>query len=615
MTASTKKKIAGYVAGTVLLALYFAQSSTHGPNHSDGGVLINFIHFFANGDLPHHQRIDAYGPFNWVFPVLFYKLGGQHVWGVRIWMVILKLLIAWGAFALVKKLSTTFYALLALCWVGVLIGQMWQSLQTAYAFLNVMPWMLAAWYFLLVGPLSSTRKNMVAAGVFTFVAIWTKLNTGMFVLAGGLFYCFYWLPKPEDAEVAGGAALTRKLYRAAQILGLLGYAALFYRYIHQFFSLWYFAYLLLPLVAALGTAFRQWTRESADTVLASFRLRAWGTYLATSVGLSVLMLLGFYGPSGSRTYVRELTDIVSTINYVQPFPELGVQGLYYGLNEYFWLQMPWLLTFFYFVWLAFHRAGDRAFGERWPVRRAQAGGLFMLMTLYSFVMYSRADETHIFQTLPFVAPVLFVMMYQVERLLIPGGRTPTIGFRAITAVAVFAYSTTLAVKPRPLVFTSSDWYNPRLERLEYRPKNNPYVKDYSPDVTDHEWDHAADEAARFINAIADEEEEILVLSANRLLEYNSNTRPIGGRHFFYFYLVSVGLMDRAAFDAAVPKSVIKDILTKPPRIMVGTLGRVPLTEEFPELKWLQKRWYEKVGTFRHIIVYRLRIGGTYARFR
>ena len=39
----------------------------------------------------------------------------------------------------------------------------------------------------------------------TAIVLWTKINTGLFLLAGGLFHYFYWLP-PADRARRGGAA-------------------------------------------------------------------------------------------------------------------------------------------------------------------------------------------------------------------------------------------------------------------------------------------------------------------------------------------------------------------------------------------------------------------------
>ena len=69
------------------------------------------------------------------------------------------------------------------------------------------------------------------------------------------------------------------------------------------------------------------------------------------------------------------------------------------MNDFYWLELSWLLTFLFFVWVVLAEfCGPRAFGTAWPRRRAQVSSLFVLVTLHSFVMFARADETHIYQT-------------------------------------------------------------------------------------------------------------------------------------------------------------------------------------------------------------------------
>lgn len=605
------------VAATALLAFYLAQFMNLAPNHTDGGVLLHFIHAYANDALPHHDLVDAYGPFNWVAPVLFYELAGQKVIGVRAWMLILKILTVWGSYLLVSKLASRLYGVLAAVWVTVLLGQPWQSLQTAYAFLNVMPWVLGAWYFLLCRPLARRETNLAVAALFTTLAIWTKLNTGGFLLAAGIFYCAYWLPTRSDGSKERPAL--RTAFLVAQLLGLAAYAVVFHLYVRRFYSVWYFAYLTFPLLLAVGMAGLDSIRDR-KTVSARERLSAAATYSGGCLALSAAILLGYYGLDGGQQYVRELGGIVSTITYRFPFPPLGEGGFYKGLNEFYWLQMPWLAWGLFAVWCGVAwRRGRRIFGEEWNVRRAQMAGLLVLSASHAFVIYSRADETHIFQTLPFVAIVVFVVLHQLERLLVSseGRQRPRWVWRGVLTAGALTYASTIAIEPNldRLRWRQGDWQSDRLAFLDYRPVYSPYVWPYSPEITDTDWDKAADYAARYIDGATDDGEEILIVTANRLLGYNSNTKPIGGRYFFFFYLVSVGLMDREAFDAAVPKSVMNDILQRPPRVIVGTFGYVPLEDQFPEFQWLRDRWYVRTATFRHIFVYELSIRGQSKKFR
>jgi len=104
----------------------------------------------AHGERPFFDFVDAYGLFNWVFPVAFYKAFGNRVWGVRVWMIVLKIVTVALAYLLVHGLTLEpiggaedigerplgrgrFYAAFAALFMTILLGAQWQTLQTAYA--------------------------------------------------------------------------------------------------------------------------------------------------------------------------------------------------------------------------------------------------------------------------------------------------------------------------------------------------------------------------------------------------------------------------------------------------------------------------------------------------
>lgn len=607
----TAKAIALHVAGALVVALYFSQTTTMAPNHTDGGLILSYIDDMANGWLPYYDLVDAYGLLNWPFAVLGYVLAGHKVWGIRIWILVCKLIVVAISYKLVTRLANRRYAILTVVWLTVLLGQAWQSLQTNYASLTAAPFVLGAWYFITARPLPSFRNNVYGAALLTTAAIWTKINTGMFLLAGGLFAYFYFFPEPRsDSEPRQHRP---KWLVWAQVLGCAAYLALFFLFVRQHFNQWYLVYLILPLGLGLGLTVASivvdpWRRQ----VPARAHLEPWALFLGLSALGSVAILLFYYGVRGAPKYIAEQYAILSNIDYAVPFPPLGVPGLYVHFNEYFWPQLPCLLTVLFGVWLVFgHRLGPRAFGSGWHERKAEIGALWMLITLHSFVLYARSDETHIFQAMVLDVPVLFVLLHQLERL--ARARTERAG-RAVfvtASAAALVYIATLVVIPTGEAFEwgDGDWHQPKLAGLHYRPKGNRYVRDYSPFLTDHDWDIAVDETAQYIDSLTEPGEEILVLSPNRFIQYASDTRSVGGRYRFYLYLVSVGLLDRAAFDRIVPDEAMHDILTHPPRVIVGTMGRVPLLEAFPEFRWLMAKWYVETRHYRHIIVYELRIRG------
>lgn len=613
----TTRRAVSYVTRTLValfIAFYLAQYWWLAPNHTDDGLILTYIDDMAHGLAPHWDFIDAYGILNWVFPVLFYSAVGQKVWGIRLWLWIMKLGCVALTWAFVRRLTNRLYAALAVVWFTVFIGQPWQSMQTAYAFVNVVPMVLGAWYFILLAPIRDYQKNVTLAALCTTAAIWTKLNTGLYLFAGGLFCYFYWLEEPNASMASDGggdAAASRKdanWFLGARLLGLVAYAYFFSAFTRKHFNVWFLVYLIVPLVLVLAYTGRHCVRDRRPPQV---YLRSFSRYLATTTLLSLGIWFGYYRHE-AFTYARELAGILHAIDYTAIFPSLGEPGMYVGLNEYYWLQLPWLLSIAYGGWIALGKYGEPAFGAEWRRERAVATSLFVLTVLHSWVMYARADETHIFQILMVIAPPLFVIFYQVERLL--RARRPQFGrgFRVVVTAAAIVYPLTIAIKPTFDVFNlhAGEWWNPKFAYLRYRPDPNPYVKNFDPGVTDHEWDRAEDMTARYVDDVTDDNEEILALTASRLIHINSHTVPIGGRYHFLFYLVSVGLIDRAGFDALAPPGLLSDVLTHPPRVMIGCTGRIPpLILAFPEFRWLRDRWYVVTQKYRHILVYELRING------
>jgi hypothetical protein len=630
--------IAAYGAAAALVALYFFQSSTLAPNQTDEGLILQYIDAMAHGERPFFDFVDGYGLLNWVFPVTFYKAFGNRVWGVRMWMVLLKVITVGTAYLLTHGLTKEpiaapspasahgpdgntnplgrgrFYAGFAAFYTTILLGAQWQSLQTAYAFLTVMPLVLLGWYFLLCAPLKDPRRNVLVAALLTAMAIWTKLNTGMYLFAGGLFSYFFWIPLDWKASGETTAADTDSepsgnVLARLRVVGALAYGVLFTLFIRRYFNVWFFLFLTVPFSIGLGWSVLKTVRAPLAHVSPRKHVEPFFVYLTTTLLLSVLVLFGYYGKHAGE-YVRELAGILFHIRYTAPFPPLGEPGTYIGLNEYYWLELPWLLTALFFVWvLLAERRGWPSFGADWPRRRAQVSSLFVLVTLHTFVMYARSDETHIYQALVLVMPVLFVVLAQLDSFLRAQRPTARLPLRFGIVSFGFLYSMSLAVMPTMDAFAigRTDYQNPKLEHLRYRRLHGPYVREFTTNLSDRDWDAADDQTAAYVKSVSLRDEEMLLLTANRLVYLNSDTRPIGGRYHFFFYLASVGLLDREGFDALVPKSVIDDILARPPRVIVAAMGWVPLAVAFPEFRWLRDNYYEQTRHFRHILVYELRV--------
>jgi hypothetical protein len=313
--------------------------------------------------------------------------------------------------------------------------------------------------------------------------------------------------------------------------------------------------------------------------------------------------------SGTAQYARELAGILSSIHYHYPFPIIGKELLYVGFNENYWPQIPWLLTALFVIWMITEkRWGASAFGDEWPKKRAQAASIFLLATLHSYALYARSDETHIYQALLLVVPALFIFVHQLE--LFARKAMPRLGnhLREGLALVLAVYASTITVRPSldVLKLSNGDYVNERLAYMYYRPFFNFYVRNFSSQITDRDWDSLVDMASRYIDSITDENEPILVLSSERFIHYASRTTSVGGRHAFHFYLISVRLLDRAGFDKIVPRAMIEDIIKHPPRIIVTSGDKEPIVMDFPEFKKLRQEQYDEVKKFRHLHIYRLK---------
>jgi hypothetical protein len=612
------------VALLVAGALYFFQSATLAPDHTDEGLTLQYIDAIAHGQRPYYDFVDLYGIANWVMPVFFYEAFGHRVWGIRMWLVLVKVLSLAAAFLLVRRLvngspgtSRTpeserersirgdLYGVLAAVWMAILLGARWPSLQTPYAFITGIPLMLGAWYFILCPPFSNRLVNIGIASALTTVTIWSKVTAGMYILAGGLFAYLFWLPNQGAPPVQ--ATRTPRWFRVVGSLGLASYAAFFTLCIWAHYNVWFFLYLTVPLVFALVFTYLNAVRRSHN-IETKARLIGVLSYFTVSVGLSVLVLFGYYGRYAGE-YIDEIAGIISNMNYTAPFPALGVPCQYVGLTEYYWLQLPWAVTLAFVLWAALGKShGPRAFGAAWPGRMAKTAALFVLFVLHAFVMYARSDETHIYPVVVFAPVVLFVLVADLDAFLAASRPRFLTLARSELVALVIVLSSTLFVVPSAsdFIIGRGDWDNPKLEHLRFRSGDGKYKLPESPDISDTEWDLVENEAANYLKTIVQPQEPILLLTANRLLHFNTDTISVGGRYHYHLYLACVGLLDREHFDALVPHEIIDDIVANPPRVIVSAFESAPLADVFPEFERLRETRYVKTRNFRHILIYELR---------
>ncbi|HMJ12985.1 MAG TPA: hypothetical protein VK524_16300, partial [Polyangiaceae bacterium] len=406
-----------------------------------------------------------------------------------------------------------------------------------------------------------------------------------------------------------------------EIVGLVAFGAAFLYFVRRKIDWLFYLYLDVPLLVALawtGVHVLRGTRRAAF----SARLRAACEYVAATALIALLLCLAYFGGAGTLRYVREMALLIGVMIYDHAVLPVGQRGLYDGFNEYYWMQLPWLFTALFVVWavLGARGRGAGAFGARWPSQRALATGSFVFATLAVFVFYQYGTEVHLLSGVLSAGPCLFVLLFQMRRVTeqlatANGAEGIARRLRPGFAAAVALWLSTLVYLPR---LNSSSWgamdwtvsstapgrksSDNRLEHLRFREPGAPGVTELSAELPADEWDRVMNDASMFVDEIAQDDEEILVLSADEIIPFHSFTRHVGGRYRLAFFWLRIGLLDRAGFDRLVPRAVLQKLLAKPPRIVVSSYGDLPLlVGHIPELEALMAR-YRLVRSFAYIQV-------------
>jgi hypothetical protein len=580
-------------AAACAAAFYLAQFMTMAEFDVDGGLILGYVHQVAHGDRPYFDFVDAYGPLNWVIPARAYAWSGDHVWGIRVSLLLLKLISISLTFLLTLRLSSLLYAALASVWMTILLGVPWPYAQTAYGFHQALPLTLATWLFLLVQPLRRRSWSIAAAGAATMLVIWIKLNTGMFLFAAGLLYCFCWMPpEPDDAATDEG---WQNPFRVARWLGVAAYGLVFGLFMREHFGFLYLLYLGIPLALVLAAAAIEAGAARRRGAPVGAPLRAWAIYLGTVLGLSAVYVGWYFGAEDAVHYVRELSAILSSLDYAAPFQPPGGLGMHVGLNEFLWLQLPWAVTLAFAAWWLLR-------GRQPGAERSALHGLWIFVALGSFVLYSRSDPMHVYQALVPAVPALFIYLARLEAVASERwGRA--FELRSAITVAALAYGSTLAVAPSfdALRWSDGDWTHESLRHIEFRPTVDPYTRGRAAPGRIRSRDVALDEAAQYIDSITEDGTEVLVTMPNELLNFISNTRPAGGRYKYLFYLAKVDLLPPEAFNALVPRQIIDELIADPPPVIVVGFGVTNMLTSIPELAVLFDR-YRMTRHFKYMAV-------------
>jgi hypothetical protein len=491
---------------------------------------------------------------------------------------------------LIGSLGRRFYAVLGALTVTVLVGLPWPFFQIPYAPHLTFPMMLGVWLLVFPVTLAAGWVRLAGAGVITGLLLWTKVNTGAYVLAGVAVYLACWAPQGEVAERAS-SRLSEALLRAVQGTGLLVVLVGFHWFLLAHLNALYFVYLSLPLLVASAWTGRHVSEAWRAGRSAKPQLRAAAVYVASTLLVSALVFVAYFGLEGGKAYVVEQLSVLSRFHYEAALLMPGAKGQYRGFNEYFWPQLPWLTTLTALYWLLTRRQ-RRAESDA----EARLAGLFIAGTLYGFVIYARGDESHLVQGVLGSAVVLFAMLAVIDSEARVHDSKRSMGRWMLGAVTLLA-AATLFARPRSIDFdlTFGDWANPRLSYLRYHTAADARAQELRLDMDYDDWDSYIDATAQKVDELTRDGEEVLVMSPAQLINYASNTEPAGGKYSHFFFLLRCGLLDRAAFYELMPKESVRRLLSSPPRVVVWQGDDRAIVEKLPELDSALRR-----ARYRHV---------------
>ena len=587
------------------LTLYFGQYLTAPPNSIDGALLLGYLHSVAEGERLHFDFFDYYGPFVYSIVSAFYAAAGKAAIGVNVYILLLKVASVGVAYVFAQRLAGRFYGAIAAVLVTALLGQPLVLLQAPYAAHLCFPVMLVTWLLLLLPAEQKRSWHLPAAGALTAFLLWTKVTQGAFTLAGALFHLFYFDREPTGSAGQSFEQKRAPASRALEVAGLVAYAAVFRMFISEHYGALYFWYLTLPLGLVLAAAAHRIFAERHERPPLTTRVKRTALYLLVTLAAWLAVWLAYFGPSEGTRYLAEQVRVLSRLNEARPFPAIGEPGTFGNFTRYYFPQLPWLVSLGFAAWLLLRTRPDRA--NKNPDAEASCAGAFALLTTNTFVIYARSDEAHLFVATVPASVVLCILVERLEQLALRdrsvrpqggdrkrdrrGRLIVRAGFAAICCIA--ALSLVSIPRLEQYALGTSDWGSPRLRHLRYHSPDSVIFGTRTPE---RQLDIGTDAAARQLDALTQPGEEVLVLGRNQLLNFASDTRPVGGRYRHLFYLLREGVLDRKTFTELVPRSVLERLYEDPPRIMVDEIENRELVSALPELRdVLLRAGYRRTG--------------------
>jgi len=418
--ASRLISLTGLLIISTGLIFYFLPFMTMSPEVLNESLDLNYLDFSFQNNKPFRHFTDNYGPLTWLASSSIYALSGKQVLGISISLLILKLISIGLTYSLVKRMGGRFYALFTIPLMAVLLGQPWDYFQRTPSFFFTLPLFLASVWVLLTLPSAKINLRMSLSGLLTALVFCSKQDTGLFLLAGSLFYCFFWISFRDDQFTRYSKPSSPKLPLYLQIGVLFLYGVLFFRLIHFELNKVNFFYLILPQLLLLGITIHSiWSHQNHPLYAQTFwkRLRSCVSFVLAFLGTLLVFFLA-YGWENGMQYLHNATFLLDRWSDLSvSYPVFGLPGKYKNFNENYWLQFPWLVTLLMIVWLiAQQYSSDYPLPHRnkWNQLKPQWVGLWGISSAHAYVLISAPNEIHILQVILIMLPMLGVLLSYLE---------------------------------------------------------------------------------------------------------------------------------------------------------------------------------------------------------
>lgn len=300
------------VALFAVAALYFAPGTTVPLEWVDEGMLVYPAWLVSLGEVPYRDFQHAYLPASFALNGALFALFGPDLLVIRAGLVLVKAVVAALVYVATRQIATRASALAAAAIVIVVWGLPVWVFNAPYANHYVMPLALLAIVLLARGP---SAGRCVAAGLLLGTAATFK-QTIAALLAGALVVALYADRTPRRPE----RSATRGGWTALNLAALAGATLLPIAYTSRHLLSWPVPLLIVPYVAAGGSALLAMWRDPADAAIARVRARALlGLGTGMLAPLAVVAVLYLRWGALSQLAFDTLGGMLARVEWYHPF--------------------------------------------------------------------------------------------------------------------------------------------------------------------------------------------------------------------------------------------------------------------------------------------------------